>query len=173
MGRSCPVAFVGPVGFGSMCPSVIVTQNNRLEKICKQHFVDLEWIDPTSPQENDHKPTGSGVPRTAVGWYRAVAGRLSRHSRWPRRSDSGSPWPGACRPGRSDQRRMHRTGGHLAPVPGPSGSLGVAPGCSRCSGTWRPARRAGSAGHARHAGGRPAAVLPCNRPELLVYQIPR
>jgi hypothetical protein len=39
---------------------VRVTQKNRPEKICKQHFVDLAGFNPAAPQENDHKPTESG-----------------------------------------------------------------------------------------------------------------
>jgi hypothetical protein len=90
---------------------VRVTQKNDTEKICKQHFVVLAGFNSTSPQKNDHKATGSCAPLAlaeAIGSGLAVA------------------WCVQPRSFGSKIKPSYRTGGHLAPVPGPVRPPGAA-----------------------------------------------
>jgi len=67
MGRSCPVTFAGPAGFGPIRLPVRVTQKNDPEKICKQHFVDLIGFDPTYLLQINHKTTRPREKTAASG----------------------------------------------------------------------------------------------------------
>jgi hypothetical protein len=182
------------LGFGPIWLPVRVTQENDPEKICKQHFVVLNGFNPTFLHQNDHKATrrretpadaGPGSDGRAAlnggsakGWPPAAAlSSRNRASKRPAQAGPGGghrPRPRPARTGRGDRirargglvhalqavrsKKLGRTGGHHASLPAPARPLRPRPRRARpVTPLVLP----------------PGAVLLYNRPELVVYQLPR